>query len=125
MPLGRLSSAQAQLTAEAARSGGALEAGYLTLNGTVPSLGRLEAFLAAIGRMEDDIFKEREVNEAEFAARRRKWDKRDGKAAGPSEEEERALERARRADFEAAFAATGEALPGAPASDLVRGHKIR
>jgi 5'-3' exoribonuclease 1 len=89
-----------------------LSEAYLTMHGEVPNLGRLETFLAAIGAMEDTIFQERAKNEAEFAARRRKWDKRDGRASGPSEEELRLADQAKRAEFEAALQDLGQAVPG-------------
>lgn len=53
------------------------------------------------------------MNEAEFQARRRKWDKRDGVSrGGPSEAELEAQEAEKKADFEASFEALGMAVPG-------------
>mmetsp|Transcript_39060 Transcript_39060/g.87348 ORF Transcript_39060/g.87348 Transcript_39060/m.87348 type:complete len:1924 (+) Transcript_39060:98-5869(+) len=90
---------------DAARATGSVEGGYLTKSGSVPSLGRLERFLEVIGSMEDDIFKERAANEAEFAARRRKWERRDGgvKSEELSPEEEAAVLADREATFTAAL----------------------
>jgi len=50
--------------------------------GNVPDLARLERFLAAIGQQEDEIFRERIANEAEFQARRRKFAKRNNGRGG-------------------------------------------
>ena len=61
--------------------------GYLTHCGNVVDAGRLEAFVKVIGERENDIFEMREVSESAFRKKRRRWDKRDGKPAGPTEED--------------------------------------
>ena len=51
-------------------------------------LSVLQKFLEVIGSKENEIFAAREVNEAEFQKKKRRWDKRDGIATkGPTEEE--------------------------------------
>jgi 5'-3' exonuclease len=65
---------------------------YLTHAGEIPDPARLEAFLAVIGALEGEILEQKEQDEALYMKKRRKWDKRDGKAEGPSEAELEALE---------------------------------
>eukprot|EP00618_Florenciella_parvula_P006570 CAMPEP_0119478874 /NCGR_PEP_ID=MMETSP1344-20130328/8410_1 /TAXON_ID=236787 /ORGANISM="Florenciella parvula, Strain CCMP2471" /LENGTH=397 /DNA_ID=CAMNT_0007513079 /DNA_START=84 /DNA_END=1273 /DNA_ORIENTATION=- len=60
---------------------GDLNSGYLTHSGEITNFVRLERFFAAIGEMEDEIFEERQTEQAAFNARKRKWDKRDGRTA--------------------------------------------
>lgn len=60
---------------------------YLTDAGNILDPARLEAYLAVIGDAETDIFQEREINEGIYLKKRRKWDKRDGKASGPTDGE--------------------------------------
>jgi 5'-3' exonuclease len=80
--------------------------------GNVPDLARLERFLAAIGQQEDEIFRERISNEAEFQARQRKFAKRsngrggngNGKAV-ETEAEQQLREMASANAFEEAMAA--------------------
>ena len=60
---------------------------YLTQAGTISNPARLETFLAAIGAKETAILEKREENDAEYVKKRRKWDRRDGKPDGPSDEE--------------------------------------
>jgi 5'-3' exoribonuclease 1 len=60
---------------------------YLTEGGTISDPARLEAFIAAIGAEETAILEKREENDADYVKKRRKWDRRDGKESGPSDEE--------------------------------------
>jgi 5'-3' exonuclease len=80
---------------------------YLTSSGSVPDLARLERFLAAIGRMEDEIFKERAATEKEFQDRMQRRNRRDGGGGGDqvSEAEKEQVEAERRANFQAALTA--------------------
>ncbi|CAN0015736.1 unnamed protein product, partial [Choristocarpus tenellus] len=48
------------------------QGGYLTREGTVEDLGRLEQFLSVVGSKEDEIFSERAEEEAKFRGRRRR-----------------------------------------------------
>jgi len=72
---------------------------YLTETGKISCPARLERFLAAIGAAESDILEAREVNEAAYLKKRRKWDKRDGKAAGPSDAELQHEEASKQNDY--------------------------
>ena len=63
------------------------EGEYLTDAGEIKDAARLEAFLAVIGAAETEIFETREANDAEFVQKQRRWNKRDGKPQGPSDEE--------------------------------------
>ena len=61
---------------------------YLTKDGEICDPHRLEGFLAAVGAVETDILIQKEQDNAEFVQKKRKWDKRDGKApSGPTDEE--------------------------------------
>lgn len=68
---------------------------YLTSSGEVSDAARLEAFLCVIGAAETEIFEMREENEADYIKKKRKWDKRDGKEGGPTDEEIAATEAAK------------------------------
>ena len=46
----------------------------------------IDGLKASLGAAESEIFASREVNEAAFLKKKRRWDKRDGKAAGPTPE---------------------------------------
>jgi 5'-3' exoribonuclease 1 len=59
---------------------------YLTKRGDIMDPTRLEVFLAAIGAVETEILEKKEDDEAIYIKKKRKWDKRDGKEAGPSDE---------------------------------------
>lgn len=59
--------------------------GYLTDSGEVADATRLEAFLAAIGAVESEILEQKEKDEAAYIKKKRRWDKRDGRAEGPSD----------------------------------------
>ncbi len=72
---------------------------YLTKSGDISDPTRLETFLAAIGSVEQETLEVREVNDAEFLKKKRKWNKRDGLASLPSEEELKAEEEAKQGDY--------------------------
>jgi len=76
------------------------EGEYLTQAGEIKDPARLEAFLVVIGAAETDIFEVREVNEAKFVEKKRRWDKRDGKPAGPSDAELAKIESAKQGDYQ-------------------------
>jgi 5'-3' exonuclease len=76
------------------------EGEYLTRAGEITDAARLEAFLAQIGAAETEIFEKREENEATYVQKRRRWDKRDGKPAGPSDAEIAAKEREKQSTYE-------------------------
>lgn len=73
---------------------------YLTYAGDISDPARLEAFLEVIGAAETEIFENREENEGKYLAKKRKWDKRDGKKAGPSDEEIAEEEAAKQGNYE-------------------------
>ena len=75
------------------------EGNYLTQSGDISDPHRLEVFLQAIGAVETDILIQREKDDAAYLKKRRKWDKRDGKAAGPSDAELAANESAKQEDY--------------------------
>ena len=93
------------------------EGGYLTDGGEIADPDRLQAYLAQIGAMENDIFSERVKEQAEFNARRRRYDARDKRPASvPSELELETTESAAEATFQQAIAAAvaaGEASASA------------
>lgn len=68
------------------------EGQYLTFTGEIPDPKKLEDFLSVVGALESEILEEKEQNEAEFVKKRRRWDRRDGKAEGPSDAELQAME---------------------------------
>lgn len=68
---------------------------YLTSSGEITDAARLEAFLNVIGAAETEIFEMREENEADYVKKKRKWDKRDGKEEGPTNEQIAAVEAAK------------------------------
>ena len=76
------------------------EGEYLTNAGNISCPARLEAFLKVIGQAETDIFEMREENEAKYLVKKRKWDKRDRKAAGPTDEELAAVEAGKQGKYE-------------------------
>jgi len=73
---------------------------YLTESGNISDAARLEAFLVAIGSVEQETLEQREVNDQEFLKKKRKWNKRDGLAAPPSEAELQAVELSKQTDYE-------------------------
>lgn len=72
---------------------------YLTERGEIMDPARLEVFLAAIGKEETNILEKRENDEATYIEKKRKWDKRDGKVGGPSDEELLAEEEEKESDY--------------------------
>ena len=60
---------------------------YLTREGEIADMSRLEKYLSIIGAAENDILEAREVADNKYLQKKRKWDKRDGKPVGPSDEE--------------------------------------
>ena len=75
------------------------EGQYLTEAGNISDAARLEVFIAAIGAEETAILEKREESDAEYTKKRRKWDKRDGKAAGPTDEQLAASEKSKQGDY--------------------------
>jgi 5''-3'' exonuclease len=73
---------------------------YLTFQGRISDPARLERFLAVIGSAETEIFEKKEENEAKYIQKKRKWDKRDGKPQGPSDEEIAAVEASKQDAYE-------------------------
>lgn len=73
---------------------------YLTHAGEISDAARLEAFLRVIGAAETDIFEEREKNQAVLLKKQRRWDKRDGKASGPTDFELHAQEEAKQNEYQ-------------------------
>ena len=72
---------------------------YLTQAGEISDAERLEAFIAVIGAAETEIFEQREENEAEYTKKKRRWDKRDGRPAGPTDAEIAANEASKQNDY--------------------------
>eukprot|EP00977_Amphora_coffeiformis_P012722 scaffold3224_cov158-Amphora_coffeaeformis.AAC.11 len=73
---------------------------YLTKDGEICDPHRLEGFLAAVGAVETDILVQKEQDDAEYVKKKRKWDKRDGKAqSGPTDEELAAREEEAQQDY--------------------------
>jgi 5'-3' exonuclease len=83
---------------------GWLAGAYLTESGNISDPARLEAFLAAIGSVEQETLEQREVNDGEFLKKKRKWNKRDGLASLPSDDELKAVEDAKQSDYESMVA---------------------
>ena len=73
---------------------------YLTTSGDISDADRLEKFLIVIGQAETEIFENKEESEAKYVVKKRKWDKRDGKAAGPSDAEIAAEEASKQGEYE-------------------------
>ena len=72
---------------------------YLTETVNISDAHRLEVFLAAIGAVETEILEQREVDEAAYVKKRRKWSKRDGLPEGPSDAELEANEAEKQNDY--------------------------
>ena len=87
---------------------------YLTHAGNIMSASRLEAFLKVIGAAETEIFEARQVNEAAFLKKKRRWDKRDGKKAGPSDEELAVMEAEKEQAFQSMIQSSGTATENKP-----------
>lgn len=75
------------------------EGNYLTFSGDVSDPARLEKFLEAIGSVEAETLEEREVNDAAYMKKRRKWNKRDGLPDLPSDDELKAAEDSKQSDY--------------------------
>jgi 5'-3' exoribonuclease 1 len=74
---------------------------YLTMSGKISDAARLEAFLTAIGAVEDEILEEREKNDAAYLKKKRRWDKRDGRDEGPSDNQLKEMEMEKQGDYSA------------------------
>ena len=72
---------------------------YLTHCGNIQDPSRLEVFLAAIGSVETEILEQREIDDAAYIKKKRKWNKRDGKDEGPSDAELAAAESEKQNDY--------------------------
>ena len=72
---------------------------YLTESGNISDPLRLETYLAAIGNVETETLENREVLDAEYVKKKRRWNKRDGLDQGPSDEELKAAEDAKQGDY--------------------------
>ena len=79
-----------------------------------------QAFLKVIGGEESRIFAEREVKEAAFLKKKRRWDKRDGKEAGPTDEELEVMEREKERKYQDVLQKKGSAGGSGPAGEKVR-----
>lgn len=77
---------------------------YLTNSGEITDPQRLEVFLSAIGAVETEILIQKEKDDAVYLKKRRKWDKRDGKAPGPSDAQLAAEETAKQSDYQTMIA---------------------
>lgn len=75
------------------------EGNYLTQSGDISDPQRLEVFLAAIGSVETEVLEQRELDDAAYIKKKRKWNKRDGLAEGPSDAELKAAEEAKQNDY--------------------------
>ena len=71
------------------------EGQYLTESGNISDALRLENYLAAIGNVETETLENREVLDAEYIKKKRRWNKRDGLDGGPSDKELKAAEDAK------------------------------
>lgn len=76
------------------------EGEYLTQAGEIKDAARLEAFLKIIGAAETETFESLEASDAQFVQKQRRWNKRDGKAAGPSDAELAEAENAKQGDYQ-------------------------
>jgi len=72
---------------------------YLTENGNISDPLRLETYLAAIGSVETETLENREVLDAEYVKKKRRWNKRDGLDQGPSDAELKAAEQSKQGDY--------------------------
>ena len=75
------------------------EGQYLTESGNISDALRLENYLAAIGNVETETLENREVLDAEYIKKKRRWNKRDGLDGGPSDKELKAAEDAKQGDY--------------------------
>lgn len=72
----------------------------MTHAGEIPDAMRLEAYLVDIGAAETQILEKRVDSDAAYIKKKRKWDKRDGKAEGPTDEEIAAKKAADQSKYE-------------------------
>jgi 5'-3' exoribonuclease 1 len=72
---------------------------YLTYLGEISDPKRLEAYLEVIGKAESDILSKKEVDDAAFLKKKRRWNKRDGLPVGPTDEEIAALETSKQTEY--------------------------
>jgi len=75
------------------------EGQYLTESGNIPDPLRLETYLAAIGNVETETLENREVTDAQYLKKKRRWNKRDGLDEGPSDAELKANKEAKQGDY--------------------------
>eukprot|EP00339_Tiarina_fusa_P025244 CAMPEP_0117002688 /NCGR_PEP_ID=MMETSP0472-20121206/4269_1 /TAXON_ID=693140 ORGANISM="Tiarina fusus, Strain LIS" /NCGR_SAMPLE_ID=MMETSP0472 /ASSEMBLY_ACC=CAM_ASM_000603 /LENGTH=1553 /DNA_ID=CAMNT_0004703109 /DNA_START=124 /DNA_END=4787 /DNA_ORIENTATION=+ len=76
------------------------EGNYLTESGEISDPARLERFLEAIGSVETETLEQRQVSDAEYLKKKRRWNKRDGVPDGPSDAELKAAEDAKKQGYE-------------------------
>ncbi|KAL3943983.1 MAG: hypothetical protein SGBAC_001936 [Bacillariaceae sp.] len=72
---------------------------YLTQSGDISDPQRLENFLAVIGSVETEVLEQRELDDAAYIKKKRKWNKRDRLPQGPSDDEIKASEDAKQNDY--------------------------
>ena len=97
---------------------------HLVEQGQIADAHRLEVFLQEIGAQEKDILEQRAVNDAEFLQKKRKWDKRDGKPAGPTDAELAAVESVKASNYQEmlqTLPAGAETVPGHDPKDPFKG----
>jgi hypothetical protein len=75
------------------------EGQYLTESGNISDPLRLETYLAAIGNVETETLENREVTDAQYLKKKRRWNKRDGLDDGPSDAQLKAMEEAKQGDY--------------------------
>eukprot|EP00934_Nitzschia_sp_Nitz4_P004528 Nitzschia sp. Nitz4//scaffold127_size64804//2701//7868//NITZ4_006172-RA/size64804-processed-gene-0.12-mRNA-1//1//CDS//3329534738//4518//frame0 len=91
---------------------------YMTAEGEICDPARLEAFLAAIGASETETLEQREINDAEFRKKKRRWNKRDGiKNSMPSDEELADVEATKQEEYEAVIDQMMKKHPNGPFVD--------
>lgn len=76
------------------------EGEYLTDSGEIKDAARLEAFLEIIGNAETEIFETQQENEAQFVQKQRRYNKRDGKPQGPSDDELAKVEKSKQNSYQ-------------------------
>ena len=72
---------------------------YLTYLGEISDATRLEAFLVVIGAAETETLTKKEDDDAAYVKKKRRWNKRDGLADGPSDKEIAAAEASKQQDY--------------------------
>ena len=73
---------------------------YLTSSGDISDAARLEKFLEEIGSVETEILEQRQIDDAEYVKKKRRWNKRDGLPEGPSDAELKAVEDAKKLGYD-------------------------